>query len=79
MPLYAASKKIDFSNAGKGFGIAFADYDRDGRLDICVAKSIHFNKAWNLVRGLGSRPLKSSRRDHYHSVKRRLRLISRGQ
>jgi enediyne biosynthesis protein E4 len=36
------SKKIGLSKAGKGLGIAFADYDRDGHLDICVANDSMF-------------------------------------
>src|SRR2546421_3920086 len=36
------SKKIGLSKAGKGLGIAFADYDRDGRLDICIANDSMF-------------------------------------
>ena len=36
------SKKIGFSKAGKGLGIAFADYDRDGHLDVCVANDSMF-------------------------------------
>jgi enediyne biosynthesis protein E4 len=36
------SKKIGLAKPGKGLGIAFADYDRDGRLDICVANDSMF-------------------------------------
>jgi hypothetical protein len=31
------SQKIGMDEPGKGLGIAIADYDRDGRIDICVA------------------------------------------
>jgi enediyne biosynthesis protein E4 len=31
------SQKIGMNETGKGLGIAVADYDRDGRIDICVA------------------------------------------
>jgi hypothetical protein len=36
------SKKIGLSKPGKGLGVAFADYDRDGHLDICVANDSMF-------------------------------------
>jgi enediyne biosynthesis protein E4 len=36
------SKRIGLSKPGKGLGIAFADYDRDGHLDICVANDSMF-------------------------------------
>lgn len=36
------SKKIGLSKPGKGLGIAFADYDRDGHPDICVANDSMF-------------------------------------
>jgi enediyne biosynthesis protein E4 len=36
------SKKIGLSTPGKGLGIALADYDRDGHLDICVANDSMF-------------------------------------
>src|SRR5246127_1193489 len=36
------SKQIGLSKPGKGLGIAFADYDRDGHLDICVANDSMF-------------------------------------
>lgn len=36
------SQKIGLSKAGRGLGIAFADYDRDGHVDICVANDSMF-------------------------------------
>src|SRR5256885_10734936 len=36
------SKKIGVSKPGTGLGIAFADYDRDGHIDICVANDSMF-------------------------------------
>src|SRR5256885_4220927 len=36
------SKKIGISKPGTGLGIAFADYDRDGHIDICVANDSMF-------------------------------------
>src|SRR5690349_6077675 len=36
------SKKSGLSKPGKGLGIAIADYDRDGRVDICIANDAMF-------------------------------------
>jgi enediyne biosynthesis protein E4 len=36
------SKKIGLAKPGKGLGVAFADYDRDGHVDICIANDSMF-------------------------------------
>ncbi len=36
------SKKLGLAKPGKGLGVAIADYDRDGRIDVCVANDSMF-------------------------------------